>query len=87
MRCVTLLRRAAPHDVLTGGPSSRAQKKEALSDTKLPEEFRVAIAKSLVDDLFSKVPVRLVSESCGLFFIACMHPPNSHTLGNLTGIP
>ena len=32
------------------------QKKEALSDTKLPEEFRVAIAKSLVDDLFSKVP-------------------------------
>lgn len=30
------------------------QKKEALSDSKLPEEFRVAIAKSLVDDLFAK---------------------------------
>ncbi len=34
---------------------SAIQKKEALSDSKLPEEFRVAIAKSLVDDLFSKV--------------------------------
>jgi hypothetical protein len=33
------------------------QKREAMSDQKLPEEFRVALAKAFQDDLFSKVLV------------------------------
>jgi hypothetical protein len=31
------------------------QKRDILSDTKLPDVFRVALAKSLQDDLFAQV--------------------------------
>jgi hypothetical protein len=31
------------------------QRREALSDENLPEEYRIALAKAFVDDLFYKV--------------------------------
>ena len=46
--------------------SSCQQKRDALWDEKLPEEYRIAIAKSLQDDLFAKVSVE--SRSVKLFY-------------------
>jgi hypothetical protein len=47
------------------------QRKEALMDENLPEEYRIELAKAFVNDLFAKVRLCVTGEKnsvCRVFF-------------------